>query len=115
MKYIGGCHCSAVRYEVETDLSRTMTCNCSHCSKKGFILSFAPADHFRLLSGENELSEYRFNTKTIAHLFCRICGTESFARGTDREGNPTVMINVRCLDGVDLSGLHPSEYDGKSV
>ncbi len=114
MKYQGGCHCKAVRYEVEADLSRTMTCNCSHCSAKGFILSFVPAEKFTLLSGEDSLSEYRFNTKKIAHLFCSVCGTESFARGSDQEGNQTIMINVRCLDDVDLSALHPTEVDGKS-
>lgn len=114
MKYQGGCHCKAVRYEVEADLSRTMTCNCSHCSAKGFILSFVPAEKFALLSGEDSLSEYRFNTKKIAHLFCSVCGTESFARGSDQEGNQTIMINVRCLDDVDLSALHPTEVDGKS-
>jgi hypothetical protein len=103
-----------VRYEVEADLSHTMTCNCSHCSKKGFILTFVPEDNFTLESGEDQLTEYRFHTKTIAHLFCRICGTQSFARGTDKEGKPTVMINIRCLDGVDLAALHPTEVDGKS-
>jgi len=115
MKYTGGCHCGAVRYEVEADLSHPMTCNCSHCEKKGFVLTFVPAAQFTLLSGEDMLTEYRFNKKTIAHLFCKACGAESFGRGTDREGKPTVMINVRCLDDVDLSAIHPTEFDGKSM
>ena len=113
-KYHGGCHCGAVRYAVEADLSHTMTCNCSHCSKKGFILAFVPADNFTLESGEDMLTEYRFNTKKIAHLFCKVCGTQSFGRGMDKEGNKTVMINVRCLDDVDLSAIHSVEVDGKS-
>jgi hypothetical protein len=113
-KHTGGCHCGAVRYEVEADLSHTMTCNCSHCSKKGFILLFVPAEQFTLLSGEDALTEYRFNTKKIAHLFCKVCGTQSFGRGTDKEGNQTVMVNVRCLDDVDLAALHSVEIDGKS-
>lgn len=113
-KYQGGCHCGAVRFEVEMELDRTMVCNCSHCSKKGFILSFVPAGQFTLLSGEDNLAEYRFNTKKIAHLFCKTCGVQSFGRGSDREGNPTVMINVRCLDDVDTAALHPTEVDGKS-
>lgn len=115
MKYTGGCHCGAVKYEVEADLSHTMTCNCSHCQKKGFILAFVPAEQFTLLSGGDMLTEYRFNKKAIAHLFCKVCGVESFGRGTDRAGKPTVMVNGRCLDGVDLSSLHPSEFDGKSM
>jgi hypothetical protein len=104
-----------VRYEVEADLTQTMTCNCSHCEKKGFILTFVPAANFTLLSGEGMLTEYRFNTKKIAHLFCKVCGVHSFGRGTDPSGNPTVMVNVRCLDGVDISTLQPGKFDGKNM
>lgn len=114
-KYTGGCHCQAVRYEVEVDLLHTIACNCSHCVKKGFILSFVPAEQFTLLSGEDMLTEYRFNKKVIAHFFCKVCGVQSFGRGSDAEGKKTVAVNVCCLDGVDLSTLHPTEYDGKSI
>jgi len=103
-----------VKYAVEADLSRTMTCNCSHCQKKGFILEFVPVEQFTLLSGEDMLTEYRFNKKAIAHLFCKVCGVQSFGRGTDRAGKATAMINVRCLDKVDFSTLHSSEFDGLS-
>jgi len=115
MKYTGGCHCKAVKFEVEADLSHTMACNCSHCQKKGFILAFVPAEQFTLLSGEEMLSEYRFNKKVIAHLFCKVCGVQSFGRGTDPAGKATVAVNVRCLDDVDLSALHPKEFDGLSM
>lgn len=113
-KYTGGCHCRAVRYEVTTDLAQTFVCNCSHCEAKGFILAFVPAADFTLLSGEDVLTEYRFNTKKIAHLFCKVCGVQSFGRGTDPSGNATVMVNVRCLEGIDLSTLHSEKFDGKS-
>lgn len=77
------------------------------------MLAFVPEEQFALLSGEEALTEYRFNTKLISHLFCKTCGTESFSRGTDKAGKATVMVNIRCLDDVDLSALHPSEYNGK--
>lgn len=115
MKYTGGCHCGAVKYEVEADLSHTMACNCSHCEKKGFILSFVPAEQFTLLSGEDMLTEYRFNKKVIAHLFCKVCGVQPFGRGTNSDGKKTVAINVRSLDDVDLTLLHPTEFDGKNL
>lgn len=115
MKYTGGCHCRGVKYEVEADLSHMMTCNCSHCQKKGFTLVFVPREQFTLLSGEDMLTEYRFNKKAIAHLFCKVCGVQSFGRGAGKDGKLTVMINVRCLDNVDLSTLYSSEFDGKSV
>jgi len=112
--YTGGCHCGAVRYEVTADLGQTMTCNCSRCSKLGTILTFAPAAQFSLTSGEEHLTEYLFNKKAIQHLFCAVCGIESFARGAMPDGSKMVAINARCLDDVDLDTLTPSKVDGRS-
>jgi hypothetical protein len=79
MKYTGGCHCKTVRYEVETDLDKILECNCSHCEGKGLLLNFVDKEKFKLLSGKDALTDYRFNKKTIRHLFCKHCGVESFA------------------------------------
>ena len=114
-KYTGGCHCGAVRYEVEADLSSAIECNCSYCSQKGLVLTFVPGDAFRLLAGEKDLTDYRFHTKKIAHLFCRHCGVQSFGRGARDDGTPTVAINVRCLDDVDLTALKPRPFNGKDM
>ncbi len=113
--YAGGCHCGAVRYEATADLDRTMACNCSRCSKLGWIMTFTPADNFKLIQGEDRLTDYQFHKNVIHHLFCSTCGIESFARGTP-PGAPGEMIaiNVRCLDGVDLATLNPKPVDGKS-
>ncbi len=114
MKHAGGCHCGAVSYEVEIDLEKdVLSCNCSHCQMKGFLLSFVPAGSFCLLSGEENLTEYRFNTGRIAHLFCATCGVESFARGKDAEGNDTIAINARCLEGVDPEELTVQKVNGR--
>jgi len=113
--HTGGCHCGAVRYEVETALERVNTCNCSIRSKKGFIWTFVPKERFVLRSGESSLQEDLFNKHRIHHLTCRICGVESFARGTGPGGTDVVAINVRCLDGIDLAALRPVEFDGKSL
>ena len=111
-KYSGGCHCGAVRYEVETDLEKILLCNCSHCSKKALLLSFVNKDKFKLLSGEDQLTDYRFNKKSIRHLFCKICGTESFAEGVEF---PMAAINVRCLDNIDLDKVKLTAYNGKDL
>ena len=111
--YHGSCHCGAVVYEAQADLTNVMTCNCSHCSRKGFVLAFIPAAQFTLKKGQENLTEYRFNKKSIAHLFCTTCGVESFARGKDEKENETVMINARCLQGVDVSTLKTTEFNGK--
>jgi hypothetical protein len=112
--YTGGCQCGAVRYEVTTELDNTVSCNCSRCGKLGSILAFAPAQAFKLLSGEQAQTEYRFNKKVIEHLFCSTCGIESFARGAMPDGTPMVAVNVRCLDGVDPATLSPRAVDGRS-
>lgn len=110
----GGCHCGAVRYEVETDLAQVIECNCSHCSKKGLLLTFAPVEKFTLTAGEERLTEYRFNTHKIRHLFCDVCGVQSFAAGEKPSGGEMRAVNVRCLDGIDLTALEPAPVDGRS-
>ena len=114
-KYSGGCHCGQVRYEATMELTGGVECNCSICSKKGAILTFVPAEHFVLQSGEDSLTDYQFGKKNIHHLFCRMCGVPSFARGTGRDGKKVCAVNIRCLDDVDLSALTLKHFDGKSL
>ena len=113
-QFSGGCHCGAVRYEVTADLDTAITCNCSRCSKLGWILTFTPAESFTLVSGEEKLTDYLFNKHVIHHLFCSTCGVESFARGVGPNGAEMVAVNIRCLDDVDLSSLNPTPVDGRS-
>ena len=113
--YSGGCHCGKVRYEAEVDLSKpVVACNCSMCGRSGTLLTFVGANQFKLLSGEDALGDYLFNRHHIHHLFCRVCGIKSFARGTGKDG-PMVAINARCLDGVDVAKLTVTHHDGKSA
>lgn len=110
----GSCQCGAVAYEVAIDLENTITCNCSRCQRMGFVLAFTSKENFQLKSGENELTEYLFNSKAIRHLFCKICGVESFAYGKMPDGSPTVAINVNCLSGVNPRELDSKHVDGKN-
>jgi hypothetical protein len=111
----GGCHCGKVRYQVRIDLSKpVISCNCSMCGRAGTLLSFVPADQFTLLSGDDVLTDYQFNKHVIHHLFCRVCGMKSFARGVSRDCSATVAINARCLDGVELVQLNVTHFDGRS-
>lgn len=114
MRYEGSCHCGEVRFEVDIDLAKPITCNCSYCSRRGSILAFTPADNFSLAKGEGKLTEYRFNTNRIQHLFCSVCGMESFSRATGPDGTPMVAVNIRCLEGVDPDALKPTRFDGRS-
>jgi hypothetical protein len=47
------------------------------------------------------------------HLFCKVCGVRSFARGQGPSG-PMAAINTRCLDEVDATTLNVQYFDGKS-
>jgi hypothetical protein len=97
MIHRGGCHCGAVRFEVEVpEAVEVEDCNCSICSKSGFLHLIVPARDFRLLSGEEALVTYTFNTGVARHRFCRICGIKSFY--IPRSNPDGVDVNLRCLD-----------------
>ncbi|GFE79938.1 aldehyde-activating protein [Steroidobacter agaridevorans] len=103
--YSGGCHCGAVRFEADVDLSQgTLKCNCSICSKARAWLAFiGPAD-FRLLRGADMLSDYQFGPKNIHHLFCRTCGIKSFGRARTPDGEG-VAVMVSCLENISPAQL----------
>jgi hypothetical protein len=113
--YTGGCHCGQIRYETTTDLAGVVSCNCSICTKRGALWTFVKPQQFALRSGEADLADYQFNKKVIHHLFCPVCGIESFARGSGPDGSETVAVNVRCLDEVDITTLSPAPFDGRKL
>jgi hypothetical protein len=107
----GGCHCGRVRFRVTADLDRVTECNCSMCTKKGFLHLIVPPEQFELVSGEDNLTTYRFNTMTAKHTFCKVCGIHPFY--VPRSDPDKIDVNVRCLDDVDLAALSPKRFDGK--
>jgi hypothetical protein len=112
MIYKGGCHCGAVKFEVEAPENITcQECNCSICSKSGFLHLIVPKSTFRLLTGEDNLTTYTFNTRTARHRFCRTCGIKSFY--IPRSNPDGYDINVRCLEPQPLEVII-EPFDGKN-
>ena len=109
--YEGGCHCGRVRFRVRGDLDTISECNCSMCTMKGYIHLIVPLDHFEILAGQDQLTTYTFNTKVARHTFCRTCGIHPFY--VPRSDPDKIDVNVRCLDGVDVSRLRPQPFDGR--
>jgi hypothetical protein len=113
--YTGGCQCGKVRYEAQADIGEVISCNCSRCRKLGPLLSAVAMSDFKLLCGENEVTDYQFNKRTVHHLFCKTCGIESYAYGKGPGGREMVMLNVRCLDGIDADQFTVKKFDGASL
>ena len=102
MKIAGGCHCKAVRFEAEVpEAVEVLDCNCSICAATGFRHLIVPHGDFRLLSGEEALTSYRFGTGAANHLFCATCGVKSFYQ--PRSHPEAWSVNFNALD--DISGL----------
>lgn len=113
MSYKGSCHCGQVKFEVEGDFESVLECNCSHCSRKGYLLWFVPRSGFSLAGPESALGEYTFNRHLIRHKFCPNCGCAPFAFG-ENKGVPVAAVNVRCLEGVELVAIKRVPVDGRS-
>ena len=109
--YEGGCHCGSVRFKVRIDEPEALECNCSICSKKGFINLITASEDFVLLLGRDNLSTYRFNTQIAEHRFCKTCGIHPFSRPRSHPGS--YDVNARCLD-VGFDFLHVVPFDGEN-
>ena len=110
--YRGACHCGRVSFELEAKLDYVMACNCSLCRRIGALWHGASESSLRITKGENELTLYQFNTMTAKHYSCRCCGIHPFSR--PRLDPTRWAVNVRCIDGIDISLLELKHFDGEN-
>jgi hypothetical protein len=112
IRHTGGCHCGRVRFEVLAPAGiHVNECNCSMCSKSGYLHLIVPADRFRLISGKELLTSYTFNTKTAQHLFCSVCGIKSFY--VPRSHPDGFSVNARCLDEGTVKSITVGQTNGR--
>jgi hypothetical protein len=114
MKQRGSCHCGKIAFEAEGNFSSALECNCSHCSRKGYLLTFIPRDNLTITTPADAISTYKFNRHVIDHHFCSACGCAPFGLGVDPAGNKMAAINVRCLEGFELEKVERMPVDGRS-
>lgn len=108
----GGCHCGRVRFEVQAPAEiEVLDCNCSICTKTGYLHLIVPAARFRLLGDPAALTSYQFNTGTARHLFCSVCGIKSFY--VPRSHPDGYSVNARCLDAGTVTGMRTIACDGR--
>ena len=112
MKYEGSCHCGGIAFTAEGEIGEVVDCNCSMCSRHGYLHLIVPKERFKLLSGAEALTSYEFNTRTAKHLFCSICGVKSFY--VPRSHPDGYSVNARCLDEGTVEEIIISAFNGKN-
>ncbi|MGE0230607.1 MAG: GFA family protein [Flavobacteriaceae bacterium] len=108
--YSGSCHCGEVTFDVMNDLTAPVRCNCSFCRRRGAMLHRVMTEEFCLKKGEDRVRAYG-NRDFSKHFFCSTCGIHVFTR-VDREGRKSVMVNLNCIEGLEIDALTPTHFDG---
>jgi hypothetical protein len=109
----GGCHCGRVRFEIDAPANVEVTeCNCSICSRTGYLHLFVAQADFRLVQGEGELTTYTFNSGVAQHYFCKTCGVKSFY--VPRSHPDGISVNLRCVDEGTIESARIKAFDGRN-
>lgn len=109
----GGCHCGAVRFGFKAPAQvELLDCNCSMCSRTGFLHLIVPHDDLTLEKGADALTSYRFGTGTAEHLFCCHCGIKSFYQ--PRSHPNAWSVNWHCLDDGHSLEATVTAFDGRN-
>jgi len=110
--HTGGCHCGRVRFEVTAPATiEVLECDCSICSKYGYLHLIVSDDRFKLLQGKESLTLYTFNTGAAKHFFCSVCGVKSFYK--PRSHPEGISVNARCIDAGSIESMSIAPFNGR--
>ena len=111
-EHTGSCHCGAVRFSFEAEITVAEVCNCSICARSGYLHSYVTPERFRLITGDDAMTDYRFGTRVARNLFCSTCGISAFRRA--RSDPNLIDVNLRCVEGLDVETLPIETFDGRN-
>ena len=117
----GSCHCGATRFSVAEAPREVTRCTCSFCSKRGALWAYYTPQQFRLTTPVEQVSTYRWRSKTVAHHFCAGCGcgtyseSPDFSKGEPDFANPRVGVSARLFDDFDLDAVPANVIDGRNL
>ena len=111
--YRVSCHCGRIQLDVAAKLSEVVECNCSICTRSGFLHWYVPPESVRLLTEKRLLATYVWRSITGGQHFCPTCGTAVIRTST--EFPPPVSINARCIEGIEISTLKVRKFDGRAL
>lgn len=104
----GKCHCGSIKFSINTKIRDLRRCNCSMCSRKGFVMGTALIDELTITSGEKNLTSYKWNTKIAEHFFCKICGINTHHK---RRSDPNQYgYNIGCIEGFEMSWIEDTPF-----
>lgn len=110
--YHGSCHCGAIRFQADIDLSKgSMRCNCSICSKARSWFTLVEPDHFHLIAGADAQAEYQWTPpgrsgSNLHYHFCKICGVRTPGRGEHGPGEGAFyFVPLASLDDANTDEL----------
>jgi hypothetical protein len=113
MKYNGSCHCSSIKFQIESNLEKIVQCNCSICIRRNAKMIMIPKENFLLLEGSENLSLYQFNTDIAKHFFCKKCGIYTHH---NRKSDPNGMgVNLGCIEDLESMEFDAIQFDGKKL
>jgi hypothetical protein len=104
--YSASCHCEIVQYDVILSPAlpqwKVVSCNCSICSRNGYLLVYPDRSQLNIKSGEEALKDYTFGMKRNLHKFCSKCGSSVFFDPRMKEFGDAPPD----LLGINVSSIH---------
>ena len=117
------CHCGKTRFEIAGNVPAQLTrCTCSFCAKRGALYAYYMPEQFKVAVSPQDDGVYRWNSKLVAHHFCKNCGVPTFSDspafepdGSWDQKTRRIAVNARLFDDFDAASAPVAVIDGKNL